>query len=82
MAEDYFTDVENKPLPVLEDIFKLSSSDRGQIFYGDIRIEFSNGGFMNLGYVGDDASGNPMFGILLNDGTTNRLFAGIQQDGF
>ena len=53
-----------------------------QVRNDNIRIDFRGGGHMILGFVGKDNSGNEMFGILINDGTKDRIFEGVQKDGF
>ncbi len=53
-----------------------------QVRNDNIRIDFEGGGHMILGFVGVDNSGNRMFGILINDGTNDRIFQGVQKDGF
>lgn len=46
---------------------------------GVINIKFPGDvGFMKIGFVGTDNDGNSAFGILLNDGVTNRGFLGIK----
>lgn len=48
-----------------------------QVNNNNIRIDFEGGGFMVMGNVGKDASGKDLFGMLINDGTTDRFFAGV-----
>ena len=47
-----------------------------------IRINFEGGGHMIIGFIGKDNSGKPLHGIMINDGTNDRIFMGLQENGF
>ena len=66
---------------------RASAAGRGRVYINNAegRIEFydeNNVLMMKLGFCGLDNNGNPMYGMLVNDGTNDRYFAGYQKDGF
>ena len=53
-----------------------------QVFYGGVRIVFPGGGHLLFGDCGKDDNGNKMLGMIINDGTNDTEFIGIQPGGF
>lgn len=76
-----FYDVKTLPMPTPDPKFTMSTIGE-QVFYGGVRILFEGGGYILLGNCGKDSNNQTMFGMILNDGTNDTEFIGLQKGGF